>query len=381
MKARVLYVVPTLMTGGLEKMVFSLASRIDGARFDPEILVLDRWGAVAEEALAAGIPVSLDRRGPGILVDRGLIMRLAARLRRDPPAVVHAHNCMSLVYAAFAAKLAGNGVPVVYTEHDRAFPGKVQDRALHLAAGRMCARVVVVANWLAQKLAIYERLSADRITVIPNGIDGAAFEKKHDTGEIRRELGVPEGVPLAACVARLVTVKNHPALIAAWRRIADIWPGATLLLIGEGDGRPAVEAAVAGHRLEREVRLLGERRDAARLLSACDFNALSSHSEGMSLTLIEAMAAGKASVATAVGGNPEVVIEGQTGLLVSPGDVFALAAAMASLIQDPFTTEKMGRNARARFEASFTLDAMIRSYERVYDDAIAPGVAAVQEVR
>lgn len=373
-KPKILFLVPTLMTGGLERMVFLLATQVDPSRFAPEILVFDLLGAVAEEALAAGVPVTLDRRGRGFL-DPGLLGRLAMRLRRDPPALVHAHNCTALVYAAFAAKLAGGNVPVVYTEHDRSFPGRVPDRAMHITAGRMVDKVVVVAQWLADALVKWERFPAARISVVPNGIDGGGFTGTYDVAAIRKELGVLEGAPLASCVARLVPVKNHAALIRAWRRIADVWPGATLLLVGDGSGRSAVEAAVRKEGLEREVRLLGERSDVAHLLAASDFHALASHSEGMSLTLLEAMAAGKASVATAVGGNPEVITDGRTGFLVAPGDVHALAAAMASLIQDPFTAEEMGLRARARFDECFTLKTMIRSYEAVYDDVLASRAA------
>jgi len=173
----------------------------------------------------------------------------------------------------------------------------------------------------------------------------------HDVAEIRRVLEVPEGAPLASCAARLVNVRNHRALIVAWRRIADIWPGATLLLVGDGDGREEIEAVVKAHRLVREVRLLGERSDIAALLAASDFHVLVAHADGVSLTLMEAMAAGKASVAIAAGSNPEVIVEGRTGMLVPPGDVHALAAAIAALVQDPFTADKMGREARRVFEA------------------------------
>lgn len=371
MKARVLYLVPTLMTGGLEKMVLSLATRIDPSRFAPEIVVFDRWGPVADDALSAGIPVELDKRGRGILLDRGLLTRLVKRFRQNPPALVHAHNCTALVYASFAAKLAGGRVPVVYTEHDRSFPGHVPDRAMHIAAGRMVDRVVVVAQWLADALVKWERFPEERIAVVPNGIEGGAFGGTYDVAAIRRELAVPEGAPVASCVARLVTVKNHPALVGAWRKIADRWPGATLLLVGEGDGRPAVEAAVRQHGLERDVRFLGERSDVPRILAASDFHALASHSEGMSLTLLEAMAASKASVATSVGGNPEVISQGRTGLLVPAGDVPALASAMASLIEDPASASRMGREAKAVFDQRFTLDAMIHSYERIYSETLA----------
>ena len=369
MKAKVLYLLPSLMTGGLERMVHLLATNIDRSEFTPEVQIFDRTGPYVERMESSGIPVSFDKRGPGFL-DRRFLMKLVSNLRASKPDLIHAHNVTSLVYATFAARLAGN-IPVVYTEHDRAFPGKAHDRALHLTAGRMAAKIVVVADWIKTSLVKYEKLSPSRIEVVPNGIEGDRFRAPCDREAVRRSLGIAPGVPVAGCVARLVEVKNHRAMLLAWRRIVDVWPEAKLVLVGEGDLRLQLELLAMKLQLTESVLFLGDRADVPELLAAMDFHVLSSHSEGMSLTLLEAMAAGKASVATAVGGNPEVIDHGQTGLLVPPGDVHALAAAMATFVQNPSQAHAMGSTAMKVFEKQFTLEVMIGSYERIYRQALA----------
>lgn len=373
-KVKVLYLLPSLLTGGLERMVHLLATNLDRELFAPQVQIFDHLGPYAEKTEAAGIPVRFDPRSGGFL-DLRFVRTLVARLKDDPPDLIHAHNVTSLVYGTIAARLAGN-IPIVYTEHDRAFDGPIHDRALHLMAGRMVDRFCVVADWIRRTLVEQERLPGSRIQVVPNGIEASRFSVEVDVSAVRRELSIPEGAPLAGCVARLVPVKNHAGLLTAWRRIVDVWPDATLLLVGAapaGESGDDVKRIAARLRLERNVRFLGDRDDVPRLFKAMDFHVLASHSEGMSLTLIEAMASGRASVATDVGGNPEVLEDGRTGLLVAHDDqsVHRLATAMASLIQDPHAAERMGRAARAVFERRFTLDAMVDTYARIYLECLA----------
>jgi len=366
---RVRYLLPCLATGGLERMVHLLCSGLDRSRFAPEVEIYDRVGALARTIREAGIPVRFDKRKPGPF-DLRFLRRLAGRLHDDPPDLLHTHNITSLVFGAFAARIAGarlgRRIPVVYTEHDRAFPGPLANRALHFTAGRLVDRVVVVARWIEGELIRWEAFPPDRIEVIPNGVEGERFEQPVDALQVRASLGVGPIAPLALCVARLVPVKNHALLLGAWRRVADIWPDALLLLAGDGPDRAALERKAEALKLGRRIRFLGDRADVPQLLAAADLHVLTSSSEGMSLTLLEAMAAGKVSVATAVGGNPEVLEDGRTGVLVPPGDLQALASALVDLLQHPERARSMGAAARRAFRERYTVEAMIARYEDLY---------------
>ena len=367
-RIRVLYVVPTLATGGLERMAHLLATSLDKTRFDPSFQVFDFIGPLAAATTAAGVPVRFDKRGPGFL-DRALLRTLAKRFQAERPHLIHAHNATALVYVAFAARLAAGmrrRVPIVYTEHDRSFPGPISDRILHIAAGRMVDSVAVVAEYLKRELVRWEKFAPRSIDVLPNGVEEDRFTAHIDPLAARATLGLTAGAPVVSCVARLAAVKNHPLLLSAWRRIADERPNATLLLAGVGPDGDALVALTGKLGLTKNVRFLGDWDDVPSVLAASDLHVLASHSEGMSLTLLEAMAAGRASVATAVGGNPEVLEHGRTGLLVPAGDVGKLASSIASLLADRALGARMGEAARETFRRRFTLGGMVRAYEALY---------------
>ncbi len=365
---RVLYVVPNLATGGLERMVHLLATRLDPARFAPSVHVFDFVGELATVTQAMGVPVRYDRRKPGFL-DVSLVRVLARRMRQERPDVVHAHNVTALVYAAIAATLAG-AVPLVHTEHDRAFGGGGLGRIVHGLAGRRADRMVVVAEWIRSALVRWERLPAERIEVVPNGVEEERFTAPIDRGFARATLDLPRTAPVVSCIARLAAVKNHPALLRAWRRVVDRMPGATLLLAGVGPDQWSLESLASSLGLDASVRFLGDRNDVPSILAASDLHALTSHSEGLSLTLLEAMAAARPSVATAVGGNPEILEHGRTGLLVPAGDVGGIAEAVLTLLHDRPLGERMGAAARETFLRRYTLRAMVGAYQRIYEEVV-----------
>jgi len=352
----------------MEHMVHLLVTRLDRARFAPQVQLFDGEGTFARCTEAAGVPVRRERRRGGYL-DARLLARLASHWRTSAPDVIHAHNVTALVYATFAARLAG-GISVVYTEHGgRTFPGPMHDRVLHTLAGRLVSRGVAVASWLRDALLKHDAFSPDRTDVVPNGIDGARFRDALDGGAARRELGIDgNAAPVAGCVARLAKVKNHALLLEAWRLTCDRRPLATLLIVGDGPERGPLEQQTAALGLSANVRFLGDRADVPRLLAAMDVHLLASRSEGTSLTLLEAMASRRPSIATAVGGNPDVLTDGVTGLLVPPGDAPAFAGAIATLAGDPARAIAMGAAACADFERRFTLATMVARYEQIYVD-------------
>jgi glycosyltransferase involved in cell wall biosynthesis len=191
---------------------------------------------------------------------------------------------------------------------------------------------------------------------------------------MRAHHGFKEGQPLIGIVARLDPVKNHASLLRAMRHVIDTYSDATLLVIGDGPLRKKLEELATDLGLGRGIRFLGMRDDVPALLGALDVLVLCSLSEGLSVSLIEECAAGKPTVATAVGGNAEVVEHGRTGLLVFPGDAGALADAIIALLDDPQRASRLGQAARRKFLAEFTLERMVSHYVDIYEKCSAPSL-------
>jgi glycosyltransferase involved in cell wall biosynthesis len=218
--------------------------------------------------------------------------------------------------------------------------------------------VIPVSEDAADVARRVERVPARKVQVIRNGIDLTGFPAAN-----RKAL---EGDGRAISVGRLHAVKDQATLLRATRRIVDVRPEFRLALVGDGPERQGLEQLRRELALEESVRLAGERNDVGERLSQSDLFMLSSLSEGVSLTLLEAMAAGLPVIATDVGGNREVVAHGETGFLVPPGSPEAIASAALSLIDDPARALAMGRAGRKRIEQIFDLGIVVRRYEALY---------------
>ncbi len=356
---RVLHVVENLDVGGLERVVVDL---VRGARAcEPAVACLGDGGALADDVRGAGHPLRALARRRG--VDWFLLPRLVRLARRHGARVVHCHNRGPLVYGAPAARLAG-GARVVFTAHGARTAGRphaARWRRLGLLDAVVCvsadaARIATGAGGVDPRI----------VHVIPNGIDVTRFDAPVDRGETRRRLGIPATAVVAGIVARLTRAKAHDVLLDAFERVASRRADAWLLVVGDGELRNAVEERVRAMDARERVVLAGERRDVPAVLAAMDVFVLSSVTEGLAVTLLEAMAARRPVVATRVGGNAEVVVDGETGRLVRPSDPVALADAMLEVMARPPAAEAMGRAGRARVEARFSTRAMVDAYERLY---------------
>jgi glycosyltransferase involved in cell wall biosynthesis len=211
--------------------------------------------------------------------------------------------------------------------------------------------------------------AAERFVTVANGISPAPHTRPRDA--IRAELGVEPADPTVLTIGSLTAQKAQPDLLEAFASGSVARPRARLLIAGDGPRRAELEARAAALGLGSRARFLGARLDAADLLVACDVFALSSTREGLSITLLEAMRAGRPCVATRVGGNPEAVADGVTGSIVPPRDPAALGAALGRLLDDRALAETMGAAGRERFAARFTAERMVRETESLYRDALA----------
>jgi glycosyltransferase involved in cell wall biosynthesis len=353
--------------GGAEQMLLHLAAALRRAGEIP-ILATLRPGWMTERAAAAGIPCWIVPQRAGL--DLAWIVRFARRLRRERVAVLHTHEFAMNIFGGVAALLAR--VPALSTLHGRhwvtARPRRARAyRWLH----RLGIPVVAVADDLADFLAAGLGLARGEIEVVPNGIPVPALpgpaERAARRQAAREALGVPAGGRLAVCVGNLYPVKDHATLLRALPAL----PGLRLAIAGRGPEERPLRALATGLGVAERVHLLGLRDDVERVLAAADVFVHPSRSEGLSLAILEAMAAALPVVATAVGGTTHAVEDGATGLLVPPGDPGALARALASLFDRSDAGASLGAAGHERCRAAFSVEAMARRYCALYDAAVA----------
>lgn len=368
---RLVHLLQGLEIGGLEMIVVHLLEALDPSRYRVQVVCYDQPGPLAHRLGRCGIPSCLLKRRPG--VDMGYIFRLARYLAAVRPDILHLHNPTAFFYGTLAGRLAR--VPaIIYTEHGRDLASSKHNKILHRVLGRMVDQVVAVSE-SGRYLLEQEGVPAGRILTLHNGIDARRFMAPADSRGVRAHLGFEEDQPLIGIVARLDPVKNHASLLRAMQRVIDTYPDAALLVIGDGPLRKDLEGLAAGLGLGRGIRFLGTRDDVPELLGALDVLVLCSLSEGLSVSLIEECAAGKPVVATAVGGNAEIVEHGRTGLLVPPGDDGALAGAIIDLLDDPQRASSLGQAARRKFLAEFTLERMVSRYVEIYERCSASSLS------
>ncbi len=358
-----LQVVLSLGPGGTERLVIEIAKRTAPV-LGAAVCCLDEPGAWAAELSDRGIVVEALHRTPGF--HPGLGLRIAEVAARHGARVLHCHHYSPYVYGQIAA-LRRPGLRVVFTEHGRLSdaPPSAKRRIANLVLGRLPARIYAVSRHLRRHM-VAEGFPPHRVGVVYNGIDVGPPPAPEDRAEARRLLSVPGDRFLVGTVGRLDPVKDLAMLIAAVAALRRDVPAAELVVVGDGPERERLAEAARAAGVAGAVRFTGHRGDVRRLLPALDIYANSSTHEGVSLTILEAMAAGLPVVATAVGGNPEVVRDGETGVLVPARAPDALARAARDLAAAPAARRALGEAGRRRVETAFTIDRMVADYVRAY---------------
>ncbi len=353
-RPRVVHVTGCLDIGGQEKLLVEFARHADRDRFELAFVSLEGRGPIADEIESLGWPVVALGTEPGFRP--GLTLRLSQQFRRLRADVVHTHNDRPLIYGAPAARLARVPV-VVHTKHGRAGGNSSRQRVLVGCAARLCDTFACVSEDCRQ-LAEQQGVPRNRLQTLWNGIDTRRFAFHGPC---------PSGP--AVIVARLCPEKDIGTLLHAVQRVAATDPGFRLQIAGDGPCRAELEKIADELSLRQQVQFLGMVRDVPALLRQASMYVLSSVSEGVSLTLLEAMACGLPVVATRVGGTPEVVADGESGLLVSAQDPAALADAMLRVRHDNNLAVRLGAVGRASVERSFDVRAMVGRYETLYAPA------------
>jgi glycosyltransferase involved in cell wall biosynthesis len=357
-------IVLSLSAGGTERLVIEMCRRLPRAMMTV-VCCLDECGEWAPELTSAGIPVVALNRQAGFQPRLG--HRIAALARRVHANVMHCHHYSPYVYGALA-KVFNPACGLVFTEHGRlsdAAPSRKRRLVnpwLATIPGAICA---VSADLKRHMVA--EGFPERRVEVVYNGIAVGAPVGEEDRVAVRVSLGLPQDAFVVGSVARLDPVKNLGALIQAHALVLKAIPAAYLVLVGTGPEQPSLEAEARALGLAGRVLFAGYRADAQRIMSAFDLYVNCSTYEGVSLTILEAMAAELPVVATRVGGNPEVVVDGETGLLVAARAVQPLADAIVTLGSDRLCRRLMAEAGRARVERAFSISRMVAEYRRLYE--------------
>lgn len=361
-KIRIMHVVRTLATGGTENVVRRLLSTLDPDRFEQRVCTV-----VASPSGSSIGAISLDRDPHRSAF---LVPQLVRLFRRERPHVVHSRN-WATIEAVIAAKFAGVA-GVVHSEHGRDLNtmGRqpMRRRLLRRMAYASADRVFCVSQELRQYYSRELGISLDSFDVIANGVDIRQFCPDPGVRQKRRaQLEIAPGTFVVGTVGRLDPVKDHRTLIRAAASAIAAGVNLHLVIVGEGSQRSVLENEVeAWPELARRTAFTGEVRNVAEWLNAFDAFVLPSLSEGMSNTLLEAMAVGIACVATAVGGNVEVVENGRSGLFVRPGDVAGIRDCLVRLACVEELRHRLGWYARERIISEFSLDRALRRYEEMY---------------
>jgi len=362
-RIRVLYVVNDFVAGGAERHLIELWRRLDRGAFEVTIACFRREGSFAAEAGAVGWPIvdlGMNRRIYDAAGLRGLL-RLVTLIREFRPDVVHGYLFGPNLFAAIAGRLCGVPAVVVAKRNVDAFESPRQV-AVQWLAHRLATHVTAVSDAVAES-SVALGVPRARITVIPNGVDVARFA---DRPADRARLGINGGLPVIGSVGCLAARKDYGTMLEALALMRARGREVQAVLVGDGRDRLELEGKAQSLGLADRVRFLGERSDVETLLPAMDVFALSSREEGIPNALLEAMAAGRPAVATAVGGTPEVLTDGETGWLVPPGSPEALAAALEQAIGDPAEAARRGAAARSAAEQRLGIDAMARRHEAFY---------------
>ena len=371
-RIRIMHVLDSLGKGGLENGLANLIENLDPGRYEHVVCAVRRLGPNADRVQAAGARVICLEKPAGRQFQAGILKRA---IREVNPDVVHSRN-----WSAIEAVLAGRWArcrAVVHGEHgleaDTSIKEPWRRRGFRRLAFELAHRVLSVSGQLRDLHSRRTGFPARRITVIHNGVDSERYRPDEVVrARARAEFGIREGQFCIGCVGNLTPAKDYLTVLKGVNAFDASGCDWRLIVIGEGSERSRLEEFVNAHpQWRHRLTFLGLSHRVPEFLAAVDAYLLSSVIEGISNSLLEAMASGLPVVATAVGGNPEVVIDGESGLLFPVGDFNSLAKSLRSLREDAQLRLLLGRQARRRVREEFSIEAMVRQYQEVYEGLTA----------
>lgn len=362
---RILLLIDELDIGGTEQQILELVKRLDRHKYTPMVCCF-RPGRVSKEIEALGVPVFTLRKKTKL--DLSLLFSLIRLIRRERIDLVQTYLFTANTWARLAAVLAGAPLIVssernvnMWEKRYKQILGKILDRWTHATIANSGA----VKEYLMSK-----GIAHEKIHVIYNGVDPERFSAAVSPETTKQTFAIPAQHRVVGMMARLEPAKDVHTFLRAAAIIAEKTKDVSFLIVGGGSLQQDLKQEVRLLGIADRIIFTGPRRDIPHLLAACDLSVMSSLKEGMSNTIMESMAAGKPMVATNVGGNPELVVEGETGFLVPIRDPSALATAIDKVLAMPTLAQQMGEKARERIERLFSVNALVTATEQLYDKLV-----------
>ena len=358
------------LNGGAEKQLYLLATSLNPKIFKSIVVQLYADDSLSIEVGKAGdveifhIPIRKIYNFDG-MCKIGNLLGLEKRREID---ILHTFFEKSEVVGWLTSRFSG--IPIwITSRRDLGFKRKEIYRRIFRISARNCKKCI--ANCLAVKRRAVqeERLNEEKVEVIYNGLDFSLYQNSPQNGILRKELGILNDTPLVGMVANFnFEIKGHKYFLEAARNIVETFPEVVFLLIGDGPLRDHYEQMTNELGMKEKVRFLGKRNDVPSVISSLSISVLSSTSEGLSNVILESMAAGKPVVVTNVGGSSEIVADGVNGFLIPPADPPAMADAILNLLQNPEKAVQMGNVGKKLVQEKFSVEAMVRSYEKLYTE-------------
>ncbi len=359
---KILHVVISMNVGGAEKLVSDMVRHEIFSENQPIVCCLDELGDLGERLRSDGFSVYVKGRKPGL--DWEVISWLKRIMKEEGVEVVHAHQYTPLFYTVPAALFAGR-LKVVYTEHGRFYPDRNSwKRSLFnpfLAKG--VDHLVSICHATAEAMSKYDNLPKNRIQVVHNGIDFSSLNPLYDKATKRKELNIPEGYKILGTASRLNEIKNIPMMLQVFKQVRESREDVFLVIAGDGPERAKLEQLAQDLDIADWVIFIGMRFDMPEIYPLFDVFLLTSFTEGVSVTLLEALGSGVPAVVTDVGGNKDVVSSTVNAQMTSLDDQAAFCQNVLFTLQKEKTE---GIYEDIGLKKQFSFDAMLHQYVGLY---------------
>ncbi len=368
-KIKIMFIAGELGIGGLERVVTNLCKHLNKNKYHVTACCINLKGEFADELEKDNIKVHLvsqNNSKPNYFA----FWKLKNILNQVKPDIVHTHNTDAFIDGAIASILAK--VPIiVHTDHARVFPDKKRYMLMEWFLSHFTDKIIAVSNETKENLIRYERINRNKISIINNGIDGKIFDVKINCNKKQKELKLEKFDCIVGLGVRLTKQKGIINLIHAAPEVLTKFPRTAFVIAGLGILRKQLEDEVKKMKLQSNVFFLGPRLDMPEILQLLDIYVLPSDWEGLPLVILEAMAAGKAIIATDVGGNSVAIEDGRSGYLVPPKTPSILAEKICELILNIDKRKKFGESAKKKFFNEFSIEFMIKEHEKIYKQICA----------